>query len=316
MLVYNPIDRISSNLSAPARVWNDPVTGETWNLLEMLNLSVRSWIEIGEAFRDLKDPLSVVTKSGLEENREDIVRPLQRIAAACAEIHLRFSESYAVGLVEHYSNKPTFTEDMEQQMASLLESLSGKPLPPKKKTVREEMEELYHPPKHPSAILREQIQTLQERIEDELTGRRFFGIDPGESSLYLRSEWIGASVLNKFYGVSWEAEEAGTCFALGRDTACVFHLMRVLEYGLASLAHALNVPIVNPNWHQILVACEKQITLRNGNDPNWKRDEQFFHAVAMEFRHFQLALRNHTAHAKERYSHDCGFSPKAITVLL
>jgi hypothetical protein len=93
-----------------------------------------------------------------------------------------------------------------------------------------------------------------------------------------------------------------SCYALSRYTACVFHLMRLLEYGLASLADSLAVPIANPNWHHVLQGCEGKIKDLIKHDPDWKDNEQFYNAAALEFRHFQRALRNHTAHAKDMYS--------------
>lgn len=146
------------------------------------------------------------------------------------------------------------------------------------------------------------LKEIDSRIHDELEGQLFFYIPPDEAAYFNEPNWIGIEVLLKFPSVEWEATEAASCYALQRYTACVFHLMRVLEYGLAALASALGVSTANPNWHQILVGCENHIKDLKGCDPNWKQNEQFYNAAALEFRHFQRALRNHTAHVHEKYS--------------
>jgi hypothetical protein len=146
------------------------------------------------------------------------------------------------------------------------------------------------------------LKEIESRIHDELESQLFFYVPADEAAYFNEPNWIGIEVLLKFPSVEWEATEAGSSYALQRYTACVFHLMRILEYGLAALASALGVSVTNPNWHQILLGCESRIKDLQKHDPNWKQNEQFFNAAALEFRHFQRALRNHTAHVHEKYS--------------
>ena len=167
------------------------------------------------------------------------------------------------------------------------------------------------------------IANLGKVVKTELDTLRFFFVPPERAVYYSVPagasgiDWLGEptdglgegldkvrDVVKKFPSAEEEFREAGNCFAFERYTACVFHLMRVLEYGLASMASALGVTTTNPNWHQILTACENQIKTLSAHDPNWKQNEQFYNAAALEFRHFQRALRNHVAHARENYLHD------------
>jgi len=146
------------------------------------------------------------------------------------------------------------------------------------------------------------IKEIESRIHDELEGQLFLYVPYLDAGYYNEPNWIGIDVLLRFPSVEAEATEAASCYALSRYTACVFHLMRLLEYGLASLADSLAVPIANPNWHHVLQGCEGKIKDLIKHDPDWKDNEQFYNAAALEFRHFQRALRNHTAHAKDMYS--------------
>jgi hypothetical protein len=167
------------------------------------------------------------------------------------------------------------------------------------------------------------IANLGKVVKAELDALRFFSIPPERAVYYSTPpgvsgiDWLGEptdglgegldkvrDVSKKFPPAEEEFREAGNCFAFERYTACVFHLMRVLEYGLASLASALGVTVTNPNWHQVLTACENQIKTLGAHDPNWKQNEQFYNTAALEFRHFQRAVRNHAAHAHEKYVHD------------
>lgn len=142
------------------------------------------------------------------------------------------------------------------------------------------------------------IKDVDRRIQDDLETELFLHVDSRFKSYYLDPIWIGQECLNAFPSMEGDAREAATCYVLERYTACVFHLMRILEYGLAALAISLGVPITNPNWHQVLLACENKIK------DVAKVDQQFYNGAALEFRHFQKALRNHTAHAHSSYGHD------------
>lgn len=90
------------------------------------------------------------------------------------------------------------------------------------------------------------VETLRERIEDELDDIVFLFVPNDEVSYYENKTLFGDDVAAKFNQASEDIEEAGNCFAAGRYTACVFHLMRVLEYGLRALSRNLKVRLPRP----------------------------------------------------------------------
>ena len=57
--------------------------------------------------------------------------------------------------------------------------------------------------------------------------------------------------------------EAGNCYALNRPTACVFHLMRVIPYGMAALTKLLKVKLPKPidllEWQAIIDPIDKAV---------------------------------------------------------
>jgi hypothetical protein len=53
---------------------------------------------------------------------------------------------------------------------------------------------------------------------------------------------FGPDFVSKFPSAAYELDEAGKCLALERPTAAAFHLMRIMEIGILSVARCLNVP--------------------------------------------------------------------------
>lgn len=131
-------------------------------------------------------------------------------------------------------------------------------------------------------------------------------VPAAQVSYYISADtWIGSDVTAKFPSISLEAEEASKCHALGRNTACVFHLMRILELGLNSLARSLGVSFERRNWENIISDIESQIKkIGPTRGPSWKDEEQFYAGAALQFRYFKNAWRNHVMHIRDVYSQD------------
>lgn len=147
---------------------------------------------------------------------------------------------------------------------------------------------------------------IQTRLNDELEARLFFSVPQEKAKFYHDNpDPYGASVAQAFPSILFDATEANKCFALGRATACVFHLMRVLEIGLSVLAAKFSIPSGHTNWHNIIEGVERAV--RNmGADPakpaDWKDQQEFYSQVANHFMIFKDAWRNYTAHARGKYT--------------
>jgi len=90
---------------------------------------------------------------------------------------------------------------------------------------------------------------------------------------------IGSRIPPKFPSANQEIIEAGRCYALGRNTACVFHLMCALEVGLHATAKVFGVPTDYANWQRLLDGIEKEIAkIGEAKDkpPTWKDDREFY----------------------------------------
>jgi hypothetical protein len=148
------------------------------------------------------------------------------------------------------------------------------------------------------------LNQLERTIRWEMEEKLFMFVPPERASRYEIKEAFGAKVAKQFRPASFDIEEAGNCYAAARWTACVFHLMRVLELGLSAFAKEFSVPSDHTNWHNIIEGIESKV--RNmGNDPakaaDWKEKQERYSQAANGFMFFKDAWRNYTAHARGKY---------------
>jgi len=128
----------------------------------------------------------------------------------------------------------------------------------------------------------------------------------GTSIVYLSPEPFGQEVHSRFHTANYDMNEAGKCLSFGRNTAAVFHLMRVLEVGLRALGKALNDPSLdskrNPNWETILRKCDQELQKpHKDRSPEWAADEPFFSTATVNLRAVKDAWRNPTMHVEQVY---------------
>ena len=152
-----------------------------------------------------------------------------------------------------------------------------------------------------------ELPALQDRIRDEMSLCSFFQIRNDKKQYYESTvPLFGESVQAAFVSAASDIRESGNCLALGRNTACVFHLMRVLEIGLTALGAVFSVSLAHTNWAPAIEEIEKRIREMH-KDPTWKsrsdcKDLQERYAQAAS--HFGIlkdAWRNYTAHARGKY---------------
>jgi hypothetical protein len=150
----------------------------------------------------------------------------------------------------------------------------------------------------------QEIDILVQRIHDELETVCLLMVPPDRVNLWEQVEPpFGPEVDAKFPSAADDISEAGKCLALGRATACVSHLMRVLEIGLRSLSAVMGLPMANPNWATQLDQIEKAIRGMGAatHGPDWKVEQQFRSEAAAHFRLLKDAWRNHAMHSHARY---------------
>jgi hypothetical protein len=140
-------------------------------------------------------------------------------------------------------------------------------------------------------------------VQMELFSRLLLVLDPQRAPFYGRGHSFGVGVEISFPSASYDIAEAGNCYALGRNTACVMHLMRVLEKGLRALAAEVGLPFKTEAWGRVIGQIEDKLTeLRQPNNKSPKKANlHFYSECAVEFANFKDAWRNCAAHESTQF---------------
>jgi hypothetical protein len=227
--------------------------------------------------------------SGMEMTYENIAKvmnvPLVKIDYSAAKFPEDACAAFARGLVkyrEHLVN------------AGLRQSL---------KSFDRLTKMLEHPPVSMSDLA-DQVLDVDTRIHDELEDVELWQV-ASEHMKYLAADPL--KLAGKFGPTYRDAEEAGKCLAYDRGTACVFHLMRIMECGLRALGLSLNDPALdpktNPTWEKILGRCDKELQKPlNERADEWKLDEAFYSSATANLRAVKDAWRNPTLHVERDYA--------------
>ena len=98
---------------------------------------------------------------------------------------------------------------------------------------------------------------LDKCIEAELIFVHLLQVSSDKLDYWQNPNLFGSEVTENFKSALYDINEAGKCFALGRDTACVFHLMRVLEHGLRVVAKKLKIKFITKRGTTIPVDLQE-----------------------------------------------------------
>lgn len=146
------------------------------------------------------------------------------------------------------------------------------------------------------------IDDVRRRLLDQFKSTFCLLLSSRERRLFEPTEPpFGKSVEANFHSANEDIYEACKCLALERSTACVMHLMRVSEAGLAALAGTLGVTKKN-DWGAYLREIDKELEARAKASGARTDDEQFYAEAAASFDHLRRAWRNPTMHVDRSYS--------------
>jgi hypothetical protein len=139
---------------------------------------------------------------------------------------------------------------------------------------------------------------LCERIEDELSEIKLLKLE-GNAELYNTVFPFGKDVGEKLPSAAEDSQEAATCLSLERWTACVFHLMRVMEIGVQKFGEKIGVKLVGEkNWQNILDEVNKSIRSMDQKADQTKK----YAALAAHLYNVKIAWRNEVMHPKATYT--------------
>lgn len=159
-------------------------------------------------------------------------------------------------------------------------------------------------------MLRSLVTDLLSRVTDELQDRVFLALPPESAALYTPAQPLfGAQVEAQFPTAAFEIEEAGKCRALGRYTACVFHLMRAFEVSIRGVARCLGIPDplkpAERNWGNVLKAVKAEMDRRWPTAADRQAgDGRTFEALYASLDAVKNPWRNTTMHVEGKYTEE------------
>jgi hypothetical protein len=150
-----------------------------------------------------------------------------------------------------------------------------------------------------SKRLLQAIVETENSIRREMSTVHFFYMPNEQSDFYDQYELFGVKVNAKFPKIQFDMVEAGNCFAMGRGTACVFHLMRIMEVGVQEFGRKLGVSLVHEkNWQNILDETNKAIRALSTKAAGTVEMSQ----ASANLYSVKLAWRNEVMHPNDKYT--------------
>jgi hypothetical protein len=153
------------------------------------------------------------------------------------------------------------------------------------------------------------LTSLISRLQDEFNSRFILYLNDQEQHQYEQtSPLLGQEFANKFSREgAYELDEAAKCLALGRSTAAVFHLMRLMEIGIKSIARCLRIPDpIKPaerNWGFVLGEIKKGIENKWSTSASRNSgDGAFFESLYATLDAVRNPWRNATMHVESKYT--------------
>ncbi|UCV21481.1 hypothetical protein [Ferribacterium limneticum] len=208
--------------------------------------------------------------------------------------------------------------DLKRHTQSLLDACSDIGLPVTKAAVSEFAEELNRAEQIGQLFgfrgdsflrMRARLQASMTCLSYESTLKTALIMPPRMADFYEPpTPLFGAEVQSQFPSLAYEIEEAGKCFAVGRSTAAVFHLMRVMEAGIYAVSRCLDIPDPikgsDKNWGRMLKNIRETCASRISEGPiKWANngDKAYFDATYAILDAVRNAWRNTTMHIENKY---------------
>jgi hypothetical protein len=146
---------------------------------------------------------------------------------------------------------------------------------------------------------------LVSRVPDEIKEKFVLIVPASEKTLYNDAiNMFGQTVERTFPNASEDIAEAGKCLALNGGTACVFHLMRVMENAVQVMGASLNVTLIDKHnkelaWGPLLsnLNCAIQKMLKGRQRDQWSEAYTLLY-------HVKQAWRNDTMHPNQTYTRE------------
>ena len=150
--------------------------------------------------------------------------------------------------------------------------------------------------------LKVMLEELLNRMEDSLEERVFLSLSATTAALFEQSEPLfGSLVETVFPDLSEDISEAGKCMAVDRNTASVFHLMRVMERCIKIIGvRVTGIDSETKKWGSI----EKDIRTYVESLLPLSPEKAVFSEMLLHFGLVRAAWRNEVMHPKQTYTRE------------
>ena len=146
------------------------------------------------------------------------------------------------------------------------------------------------------------IETLYRTLRAELASNLLRAI-PKEKASFLDPKWLTDTILfQKFPDTVDEFQRAGRCFAYGENTACIFHLMRIIDFCLKKVADSLpGVSYDARSWKGIGDNIKRKMEQKyQEKSDDWKKKEPFYAEILTDIQAISRGYRNPALHELEK----------------
>lgn len=163
--------------------------------------------------------------------------------------------------------------------------------------------------------LHTELEFLRDTLHQEFQGS-FFSLvhaDKKHALEHLDDSALWPMVWGKISAAEEDIRESVYCYVLDRNTACVFHLMRVAEHCLRALARKLRVslkdrgkgqPLEFAEWNKVITGCKNRIDAASKLPQGPKRAQKLerFSDAADHCLFMKDLFRNNVSHARKPYN--------------
>jgi hypothetical protein len=142
---------------------------------------------------------------------------------------------------------------------------------------------------------------LYTRMVDECNNSHFISMTNEEWRLIEPNQHVfGEKIENQFPGIVGDIYEAAHCLGFRRATAAIFHLMRVMEFGVQKFGEKLGVELTEEKvWQAILDQVNPKIKSLGKN-----QSAKAYAGISAHLYNVKLAWRNDTMHPKATYTEE------------
>lgn len=144
---------------------------------------------------------------------------------------------------------------------------------------------------------------LQNRVDDGLARAVFYQLSPDRYHFYANTAPFGDHVNSRFPAAARDLHEAANCYAVHRNVATVYHLMKVMEVALRELAKKLKVRY-SPSWGIYLERIDAKLKSKSPKSKAKRLRLQFLAEAASRLRAVKDAWRDPTMHVAADYGPD------------